>query len=150
MTSCTYSTLQHTATHCNTLQYTATHCNTLQHAATHCNTLYRSLQYTVTRHHTHIPAPYLVCRVSTYACYLYISIKIYVIFGLFLFTFSNLIFCIPAAWPNFFTACLKYGFYVHVYGTIANTHSDTLLYTYPSVKIWMLYVYIFHDFIYTF
>ena len=95
MTSCTYSTLQHTATHCNTLQYTATHCNTLQHAATHCNTLYRTLQHTVTRHHTHIPAPYLVCRVSTYACYLYISIEIYVIFGLFLFTFSNLIFGIP-------------------------------------------------------
>ena len=34
-----YSTLQHTATHCNTLQHTATHCNTLQHTATHCNTL---------------------------------------------------------------------------------------------------------------
>jgi len=33
-----YSTLQHTATHCNTLQHTATHCNTLQHTATHCNT----------------------------------------------------------------------------------------------------------------
>ena len=30
-----YSTLQHTATHCNTLQHTATHCNTLQHTTTH-------------------------------------------------------------------------------------------------------------------
>jgi len=28
-----YTTLQHTATHCNTLQHTATHCNTLQHIA---------------------------------------------------------------------------------------------------------------------
>ena len=34
-----YSTLQHTATHCNTLQHTATHCNTLQHTATHCSAL---------------------------------------------------------------------------------------------------------------
>ena len=57
-----YSTLQHTATHCNTLhmsmeylrmpmarlvnvtahcplQHTTTHCNTLQHTATHCKTL---------------------------------------------------------------------------------------------------------------
>jgi len=33
-----YSTLQHTATHCNTLQHTATHCDTLQHTATYCST----------------------------------------------------------------------------------------------------------------
>jgi len=46
-----YSTLQHTATHCNTLPYTATlthshsaasHCDTLQHTATHYNTLQHS------------------------------------------------------------------------------------------------------------
>ena len=30
-----WSTLQHTATHCNTLQHIATYCNTLQHTATH-------------------------------------------------------------------------------------------------------------------
>ena len=34
-----FSTLQHTAAHCNTLQHTATHYNTLLHTATHCNTL---------------------------------------------------------------------------------------------------------------
>jgi len=36
-----YTTLQHTATHCNALQHTATHCNTLQNTATHCKTLQR-------------------------------------------------------------------------------------------------------------
>jgi len=35
----TWSTLQHTATHCTTLQHIAPHCNTLHHTATHCNTL---------------------------------------------------------------------------------------------------------------
>ena len=33
----TYSSLQHTATHCNSLQHTATHCNALQRTAAHCN-----------------------------------------------------------------------------------------------------------------
>ena len=57
-----YSTLQHTATHCNTLQHTATDthvadvaleqsslllCNTPQHTTTHCNTL----QHTATNTH---------------------------------------------------------------------------------------------------
>ena len=60
-----YSTLQHTAPHCNTLQHTATHCNTLQytaitrvcipfcksdgnilhHTATHCNTLQQTVTH---------------------------------------------------------------------------------------------------------
>ena len=68
-----YSSLQHTATHCNTLQHAATHCNThnnnslslwkkpqaiverigvfasLQHTATHCQTL----QHTATHGTTH-------------------------------------------------------------------------------------------------
>jgi len=35
------------------------------------------------------------------------SIKIWAIFGLFRLTFSKLIFCIPAGWPNFFSASLK-------------------------------------------
>ena len=37
--TCFFTTLQHTATHCNILQHTATHCNTLQHTAIYCNTL---------------------------------------------------------------------------------------------------------------
>ena len=40
-----YTTLQHTATHCNTLQHTAISCHTLQHTATH----YTTLHHTATR-----------------------------------------------------------------------------------------------------
>ena len=39
--------------------------------------------------------------------FLILSSTIFVIFGLFLFTFSNLIFFIPAGWSNFFTASLN-------------------------------------------
>jgi len=57
LNQCIYSTLQHTATHCNTLQHTATHCNTLQHTATHCNTLQ---QHTATHfkiEYAHLESP---------------------------------------------------------------------------------------------
>jgi len=45
-----YSTLQHTAAHCNTLQHTATHCNTLPHTATHCNTRCNSIRRLTLQH----------------------------------------------------------------------------------------------------
>jgi len=69
-----YSTLLHTATHCNTLQHTATHCttphhsdledltlstghtaahcSTLQHTAAHCSTLQHSAALCSTLQHT--------------------------------------------------------------------------------------------------
>jgi len=60
-----FTTLQHTATHCNTLQHTvaycstlqhtAAQCNTLQHTATHCNTL-QLVTHTYLLTHTHTPA----------------------------------------------------------------------------------------------
>jgi len=58
------------------------------------------------RHHaldTHIPN-FHTTAISRFPI---LSIQIFVIFGLFLFTFSNLIFFIPAGWPNFFTASLS-------------------------------------------
>jgi len=52
-TSAFYSTLQHTATHCNTLQpiaKTAAHCNALQRTAMHCNALQRTAPHCNTTH----------------------------------------------------------------------------------------------------
>ena len=56
-----FSTLQHTATHCNTPQHTATHCTALQHTephhntwnhtAPHCTTLRHTAPHCITLHH---------------------------------------------------------------------------------------------------
>ena len=52
MNTCSRSTLQRTATHCNTLQHTATHCTTLQHTATHCKKLQHTATHCNTLQHT--------------------------------------------------------------------------------------------------
>jgi len=48
-------------------------------------------------------------NVQLFLHFLFLPIENFVIFGLFLLTFSNLMFFIPAGWPNFFPASLKGG-----------------------------------------
>jgi len=58
------------------------------------------------RHHA-LDAHILNYHTAAISRFPILSIKFFVIFGLFLFTLFNLIFFIPAGWPNFFTVNLR-------------------------------------------
>ena len=55
--------------------------------------------------HAHLTPPTFTAQL--FPDFLFFPIEIFVIFGLFLLTFFNLIFFIPAGWPNFFLASLN-------------------------------------------
>jgi len=134
-----YTTLQHTATHCNSLQHTAAHCNTLPYPAIP----YSTLHYT-TLHHTatHVvltgavrfsrqnslsnKVPRSPVSSSSYTSPTFESVPTSsaisspVLMGLDMFIYSNV------------CACIYVGICTHIH---AHTHTHTHTHTYIHLQV---------------